>query len=152
MPNNGQNAALHGGGFHHIAIRAFDFEATLRFYIEGLGCKRVYGWGEDARSNGEKDSRAAMLDTGDGNYIEVFAGRTGSPDDVPPEGALLHYALRTSNTDEALERARAAGATVTMEPKSIVPAHAEEPQQTFRIAFVRGLDGEIIEFFQNETL
>src|SRR5258708_23492483 len=152
MPKNGQNATPSGGGFHHIAIRAYDFEATLKFYIEGLGFKRAYGWGEDGRAKGEKDSRAALLDSGDGNYVEVFAGRAGNPDETLPEGALLHFALRTTDTDAALERARAAGATVTMEPKSVVPSFAEEPAQTFRIAFVRGLDGEIIQFFQNETL
>jgi glyoxylase I family protein len=152
VPNPGNNTALHGGGFHHIAIRAYDFEATLKFYMEGLGFKRAYGWGEDGRAKGEKDSRAALLDTGDGNYIEVFAGRVGTPGETLPEGALLHFALRTTDTDAALERARAAGATVTMEPKSVVPAFAEEPAQTFRIAFVRGLNGEIIEFFQNERL
>jgi glyoxylase I family protein len=148
----GTNEALAGGGFHHIAIRAYDFDASLRFYTEGLGFKRVYGWGEDGRGKGEKDSRAALLDTGDGNYLELFGGGTRSHGSAPPEEVVLHFALRTVDTDKALERARAAGATVTTEPKSVVPAHAEEPAQTFRIAFVRGLDGELIEFFQNENL
>ncbi|HET6384030.1 MAG TPA: VOC family protein [Armatimonadota bacterium] len=150
MPDQGHNATLHGGGFHHIAIRANDFEATLRFYTEGLGFRRVYGWGEDGRSRGERDSRAVMLDTGDGNYLEVFAGGTLAPGEAIPEGALLHYALRTTNCDAALERARDAGATVTMEPKT-VPINGDTPKE-FRIAFVRGLDGEIIEFFQNDSL
>ncbi len=84
--------------------------------------------------------------------MEVFAGGTRAPGEEVPEGALLHFALRTNNCDAALERARAAGATVTMEPKSVTPAHAEEPKQTFRIAFVKGLNGEVIEFFQNDVL
>jgi catechol 2,3-dioxygenase-like lactoylglutathione lyase family enzyme len=25
-------------GFHHVAIRAADFDATIRFYTEGLVC------------------------------------------------------------------------------------------------------------------
>jgi glyoxylase I family protein len=148
----GSNEALAGGGFHHIAIRAYDFERSLHFYTEGLGFVRVYGWGEDGRRNGDKDSRAALLDTGDGNYLELFAGGTRPPGSAPPDEVVIHFALRTENTDAALERARQAGATVTMEPKSTVPAHAEEPAQTFRIAFVRGPDGESIEFFQNENL
>ncbi len=150
MPKTGNNAALHGGGFHHIAIRATDFEATLKFYIEGLGFRRVYGWGEDKRAQGEKDGRAAMLDTGDGNYLEVFAGGTREPGSDLPEGALLHYALRTTDCDTALERARAAGAMVTMEPRS-VPIPGDTPME-FRIAFCKGLDGEVIEFFQNDQL
>lgn len=149
MRKQGSNSAIHGGGFHHIAIRAVDFEATLKFYIEGLGFKRAYGWGEDGRSRGERDSRAVMLDTGDGNYLEVFAGGEARPADAA-EGALIHFALRTSDCDAALERARTAGATVTVETKT-VPIQGDTPQD-FRIAFVRGLDGEIIEFFQNENL
>lgn len=148
----GTNAALVGGGFHHIAIRAYDFEASLKFYTEGLGFVRRYGWGVDGRANGERDSRAALLDTGDGNYLELFAGGTRQPGGVPLDEVVLHFAFRTDDTDAALERARQAGATVTQETKSVVPAHAESPEQTFRIAFVRGPDGELIEFFQNENL
>lgn len=152
MPNNGQNATIGGGGFHHIAIRVYDFDATLKFYQEGLGFTRKYGWGADERATGGKDSRAALLDVGDGNYLEVFAGGTRQPGEEVPEGTMLHFAFRTNDTDAALERARAAGATVTMEPKSVVPPHADEPAQTLRVAFVRGLDGEIVEFFQNDYL
>jgi glyoxylase I family protein len=146
----GNNETIRGGGFHHIAIRAYDFEATLKFYIEGLGFRRVYGWGHDGRANGERDSRAVMLDTGDGNYLEVFAGRAGTPGEELPEGGLLHFALRTADTAAALERARAAGATVTMETKTVPIAgdHTED----FCIAFCKGLNGEIIEFFQNANL
>ncbi|HLJ54831.1 MAG TPA: VOC family protein [Chthonomonadaceae bacterium] len=148
----GTNIAIGGGGFHHVAIRVFDFDASLKFYTEGLGFRRRYGWGADGRPQGERDSRAALLDTGDGNYLELFAGGARPYGSAPPEELLLHVAFRTSDTDAATERARQAGATVTQEPKSIVPAHAEEPAQTFRISFVRGLDGELIEFFQNESL
>ncbi len=150
MKNNGSNTAIHGGGFHHIAIRANDFEATLQFYVEGLGFKRTYGWGEDARARGEKDSRAALLDTGDGNYVEVFAGGTRPPNEAVPEGALLHYALRTRDCDAAFQQACTAGASVISEPKT-VPINGDTPQE-FRIAFIRGLDGEVIEFFQNDEL
>ncbi len=74
MPNNGHNTTIGGGGFHHLALRAYDFDKTLDFYINGLGFQKKHGWGEDGRSKGEPDSRAVMLDTGDGNYLEVFAG------------------------------------------------------------------------------
>ena len=139
MPKQG----VHGPGFHHIALRAYDFEATLKFYSEGLGFKRAYGWGEG-------DQRAAMLDTGDGNYLEVFAGGKRPHGEDPPEGALLHFALRVADTDAAFARAVAAGARPTVEPKS-VPIDGDRPL-TFRIAFCKGLDGEIIEFFCNEEL
>jgi glyoxylase I family protein len=146
----GSNATIAGGGFHHVAIRAWDFEKTLAFYQEGLGFVRVYGWGADERASGGKDSRAALLDTGDGNYLEVFAGGTRPPADAPPEGAILHFALRTTNTDEAFARAVAAGGRVQLEPKT-VPIAGDTPKE-FRIAFVVGPDGEVFEFFQNDEL
>lgn len=151
MPNTGTNSALHGGGFHHIAIRAYDFDATLKFYIEGFGFRRVHGWGKDDRANGGRDSRAALLDTGDGNYLEVFSGRAGDPNQEIPEGGLLHFALRTNDTAAALERVRQAGATVTMETKTVTPDNSDRPL-AFTIAFVRGPNGEVIEFFQNDEL
>jgi len=130
-------------GFHHVALRVADFEATLRFYQDGLGFVRAYGWGEG-------DSRAAMLDTGDGNYLEVFAGGKNAPGAELPEGALLHFALRTADVDGAYARALAAGARSQVEPKDVtLPG---DPPVPVRLAFVKGLDGEVIEFFQNDAL
>ena len=135
------NTKAYGPGFHHIAIRATDFEATVRFYEEGLGLVRRFGWGEG-------NTRAALMDVGDGNYVEIFAGR--GEGDIP-EGGILHYALRTHDADAAYAKAIAAGATSVMEPKDATPAHADHPI-TFRVAFVRGIAGETIEFFQNGEL
>ena len=128
-------------GFHHIALRSSDFEATLRFYQDGLGFVRAYGWGDG-------DGRAAMLDTGDGNYLEVFAGGKGGAE--PPEGALLHFALRTADVDGAYARALAAGARSQVEPKDVTIVG--DPPVLVRLAFVKGPDGEVIEFFQNDAL
>ena len=130
-----------GPGFHHVAIKATDFEATVKFYEEGLGFVRHFGWGEG-------NTRAALMDTGDGNYIEIFAGRA---DSEIPEGGILHYALRVEDANSAFARAIAAGATSVIEPKDVSPANADHPI-TFRVAFVRGLAGETIEFFQNDEL
>jgi len=129
----GNNRVIGGGGFHHVAIRVHDFDASVKFYTEVLGFTERVRWGE---GNG----RGILLDTGDGNYLEIFAG--GAPG-TKPEGAFLHLALRTDNVDKAIEVARAAGMEVTVEPKDVslgtVPA---------RIAFFKGPDGEIIELFQ----
>jgi glyoxylase I family protein len=138
---DGKNTVIPGCGYHHVAIRASDFDGTLRFYTEGLGFRVAVGWGQG-------DGRAALLDTGDGNYMEVFAGGKRAPGEPVPEGAILHYALRTTDCDAAIERARAAGATVTMEPKTL--DLDSQPKISIRIAFCRGLDGELIEFFQND--
>ena len=135
-----ENATIGGGGFHHVAIRAHDLEASIQFYTDALGFNEKIAWGEG-------DGRAVMLDTGDGNYLEIFAGGKNEP---KPEGSILHFALRTDDCDSALERARAAGAEVTMEPKDI-DIQSRPSNTPVRIAFCKGPDGEIIEFLQNET-
>jgi len=137
------NPLIAGCGFHHVAIRVADFDATLRFYIEALGFRKAVEWGEG-------DGRACMLDTGDGNYLEVFAGARRAAGEAPPDGAIIHFALRTRDCDAALERARAAGAEVTMEPKDL--AVFGDPPIPIRIAFFKGPGGEIVELFQNEVL
>ncbi|WP_166244860.1 VOC family protein [Paenibacillus turpanensis] len=133
----GTNEVLGGGGFHHVALRANDFEATVAFYKQGLGFKERFGWGEG-------DKRVVLLDTGDGNYLEVFAGGTG---EIRPEGAFFHIAFRTTDVEKAVQSAVAAGAEVTVPTKDVVLGN--NPETPVRIAFVKGLNGESIEFFQS---
>jgi glyoxylase I family protein len=133
----GTNSAIAGGGFHHVAIRSADFDRSVRFYTEGLGFRRKIAWGEGT-------GRAVMLDTGDGNYLEIFAN--GTPGEKP-EGCIVHFALRTGDCDRAVARARAAGARITVEPRDVlIPS---DPPTAVRLAFCTGPDGEVIEFFQN---
>ena len=136
---SGNNEAIGGGGFHHLAMRVADFDAAVEFYTEGLGFTEKVTWGEG-------DGRAIMLDTGDGNYLELFAGGSSEPG---PEGGVLHFALRTRDCDTAIERARAAGAEVTVEPKDVDIPTKPDPLPV-RIAFCKAPDGAVIEFFQNE--
>ena len=58
----------------------------------------------------------------------------------------MHLALSTDNCDEALERVRAAGMEITIEPNDVVIN--SNPPMPIRIAFFKGPDGEIIELFQ----
>lgn len=133
----GTNSKIGGGGFHHVALKVRDFDATLKFYVDGLGFIEALTWGEG-------DSRGALLDSGDGNYMEVFAG--GSQE-LKPDSAIIHIALRTDDVDAAIEVARAAGAEITIEPKDVVVN--SNPPTSIRIAFFKGPDGEVIEFFQS---
>lgn len=132
----GTNQSIRGGGIHHVALRVSDFDKSRGFYCDGLGMNEVHAWGDPGK-------RAAMLDTGDGSILEIFEGRP-MPQDV--EGSYLHIALRTDDCDAAVDAARAAGASVTVEPKDVdIPS---KPEYKVRIAFFTGPDGEIIEFFQ----
>ena len=58
----GKNSTIGGGGFHHVAIRARDFDKSVAFYTAALGFTPKIAWVD-------KPSRAIMLDTGDGNYL-----------------------------------------------------------------------------------
>src|SRR6478752_7315925 len=108
-------------GFHHVAIRAVDFDATIRFYTEGLGFKVHYGFSVPGRID-----RAAFLDAGDGRYVEVFGpgstvqseGRRRRPDEDATEGALLHFCLRVPDVKASYERALAAGASSRVPPRT----------------------------------
>ena len=140
-------------GFHHVAIRAADFDATLRFYTEGLGFKVHYGFSVPGRID-----RAAFLDAGDGRYVEVFGpgstvqseGRRRRPDEDATEGALLHFCLRVPDVEASYERALAAGASSRVPPRTA--QLGGDPPAEVRIAFVTGPNGEVIEFLRSEQL
>jgi catechol 2,3-dioxygenase-like lactoylglutathione lyase family enzyme len=140
-------------GFHHVAIRARDFDATLRFYTEGLGFRVHFPFSVPGRID-----RAAFLDAGDGRFVEVFGegstvqseGRRRRPDEEATEGALLHFCLRVADADAAYARALAAGAASRVEP--VTRRLSETPLVEVRIAFVTGPNGEVIELMQSETI
>ena len=140
-------------GFHHVAIRAIDFDETIRFYTEGLGFKVHLPFSIPGRID-----RAAFLDAGDGRFVEVFGqgstvqgeGRRRRADEDRTEGALLHFCLRVADTDAAYARAIAAGAASRVEPVS--RRLSEDPLVEVRIAFITGPNGEVIEFMQSEQM
>ena len=85
-----QNNEIPGCGFHHVAIRTADWDRSPRFWREAWASRPAVQWGEAPR-------RACMLDTGDGNYLEIFerdprAERVPSearhPAPLPPHGRL----------------------------------------------------------------
>ncbi|MBR4961200.1 MAG: VOC family protein [Clostridia bacterium] len=131
------NEIIKGMGFHHVALKALDFEAALKFYTEGLGMKFYTSWGE-----GEK--KIAMLDLGDGGILELFAGAEG---DESINNRYIHFAMKVDDVDAAYETALKAGATPKMAPK-VVPVHSSPVDLTLNCAFVYGPSGEELEFFR----
>lgn len=132
------NSILGTGGIHHIAMNVHDFDASVRFYTQYLGFKTALTWGEG-------DGRAVMLDTGDGSYLELFAG---GKKDKKPEGALLHAAMRCNRVDEVIRSVQSAGMRITVEPMDVTMN--SNPPKSLRIAFFEGPDGEIIELFHDK--
>ena len=140
-----QNEILKGSGFHHVAVRTHDWDASLKFWIEGLGFHKAIEWSE-------APTRACMLDMGDGNYLELFEREklANIENSTEVEAPILHFCLRTEDVDAATEKARAAGATITVEP--VDPPVFTDKGLKIRISFFVGPGGEVCEFFQSDIL
>lgn len=150
-------------GFDHFAIRAYDVDATVAFYAEGLGFTPVYEWTAPGLVG-----RCVFLDAGDGRLLELFDGASSVPGAVPtpladlpvPTGeergrhaTVVHVALRSDDVDSAYQRALDHGAAPALAPLDL-DQHGlgGYPDATIRIGFVTGLDGETIEFIQRADL
>lgn len=121
---------------HHIALKSSDIEKTLAFYT-AIGMHEVAEWGEGK-------GRTVMLDVGDGTRLEIFAN---GGDEFPPRGKWLHLALASEDVDASYAAALAAGATALTPPKTVDIPTAKPAPLSIRIAFVKGPDGEEVEFF-----
>lgn len=136
------NPILGGGGFHHVSIKTQNWDRSLEFYRDVLGCTEKITW--NLRDTGR---RAAMLDAGNGDYVEVFE----DPDYIAmPNGAITHFALRTTRLDDVVARVREFGAKITVEPKDVTLATTNgQGAVLLRLFFCEGPNGELIEFIQN---
>lgn len=120
-------------------MKVNNLDASIRFYTQVLGFTLAHDWGD-------ADKRGVMIDTGKGNYIELFAG---GPAGERPDGHWLHLALTCTDTKSAIEKVRTAGYPITMETSDIdIPSRIK--MLPVRIAFFKGPDGELIEFFQTK--
>ncbi len=130
------NNVIKGMGFHHMALYASDFDKSLAFY-QKLGMTVYTAWGEG-------DSRIALLDTGDGSMIELFAKPGLS---AQAEGRWQHLALHVENVEGALQTALEAGAGL-YRPVTVMDIDSHPRKITIQIAFVTGPDGEVVEFIK----
>ena len=129
------NEIIKGMGFHHVALKAVNFEESLKFFTEGLGMKFYTQWGEG-------DGRIAMLDLGDGGILELFAGGAEGPNTN-----YIHFAMKVDDVDAAYATASAAGAKPKSAPK-VVPLQSAPVKLTLNCGFVYGPSGEELEFFR----
>ena len=135
MSTTKENPVAKTSGLHHVTIQTQDWDASLHLYRDTLGMRIVAEFGPEER-------RMMLLDAGDGSHVELIAPTA----DVPAEGTpdpLVHFALATPDAAASLERVREAGCEVTMEPK---PVTLDGLAAT--VAFFKGPNGEVIEFFQ----
>ncbi len=127
---------------HHAALKVSDIDTSIRFYTEGLGMKLLKTWGEG-------DSRAAMIDIGDGSCIEMFASGVKGGSVQEQAGCFVHFAFEVENPDEWHARALSCGAADKSAPADLLVETSADPLDV-RIAFVYGPDGEVLEFFHSK--
>lgn len=142
------NATLKPGGFHHVALLAPNFEKSVDFYQNVLGCT-------PAALFGEAPNRGALLDAGDGNYIEIFERieRGEVPGGLKVMLAAQHFALRCTDCAGLLEKVRAAGCVIEQETKTIsLQDKLHDRTLELTIAFFTGPCGELVELFENDVL
>ncbi|MBQ1334900.1 MAG: VOC family protein [Clostridia bacterium] len=119
-------------GIHHINMKCGtqeQFKKAVSFYCDILGMKVELEWAE-----------GVMIDTGAGR-LEILNSGDGTTD----IGALRHYALDADNVDELVEKVRAAGYKIFIEPNDITIEST--PPCRARMAFCIGPLGELVEFF-----
>src|SRR5690606_21693767 len=96
-------------------------------------------------------SRIALMDAGDGNYLELFdGGKKVSASEQSGAGHAIHFAFRVPDADAAYHKALAAGAQSHSEPKDVeIQGRTIQGAHLIpvRIVFSKGPDGEIIEFY-----
>jgi catechol 2,3-dioxygenase-like lactoylglutathione lyase family enzyme len=139
-------------GLHHFAFRAVDWDATVKFYTEGLGFEMAYPWTFPPTID-----RSAFLRAPGGGYVEIFGpsdDAAGAPAettrteafDGSVEPPVAHVALRAAtreSVDRVVEKAVAAGARIHTAPQE--RELQGDVNLPFRIAMIVGLDGEVIE-------
>lgn len=138
MPVGTKNTLVPGCGMHHVAVQTRDWDASLKLYRDVLGMPIVAEFGSPER-------KIILLDMGDGSHMELFQPTATSPkeNDPAPNDPVIHFALATTDTRAALERVRAEGYEITMEPRDL-----DLGVLNVTIAFFKGPAGEVIEFFQ----
>jgi glyoxylase I family protein len=134
MTATSKNTIIKGLGFHHISITTHKLEESIRFYRDLLGMQVFV-----EMQIGER--RLVQLDIGDGCLVELSEpsaeAKAMSSSTVP----LNHIGLVVDDLSGTLERVRASGYPIMVEPRETTVGGMRA-----RLAFVKGPTGESIEF------
>ncbi len=130
-------------GLHHVALRCTgleNYQETLDFYLNIIGMKLRYSWGEGLNA-------ASMLEL-NGGVLEIFAqGRAAG--DI---GAVNHFCFATDDPVSAAVKVAEAGYPVLVPPTEVRLDLTAPSRSELKLvySYCMGPVGEVIEFYKEE--
>jgi glyoxylase I family protein len=122
---------------HHLAVEVSDAECSAAFYCDLLGFQR------GARFHFPERGRTIIFVQLGETCLELLQSAENEPFVAAPKMlGFKHVCLRTDDVDGEIERLRAAGVTITLEPF--------DTQVNSRIAFFEDPDGLALELWQDQ--
>ncbi|MAN62937.1 MAG: hypothetical protein CMI60_13440 [Parvibaculum sp.] len=146
---------------HHVCLFVPDMEASVNFYISGLGLALREEFDDivGVRPTGAFPFELAsvFLQAGEGRYVELHP--SGDAMMSPPGFPLNHLALAVVDVDAAYDRALDAGGTpfgFTMQGEHwdgspLDVCMTGKRPEPMRMAFILGPSSELIELYQATT-
>ena len=128
-------AALGLTGIGHVALKVADINRSLAFYRDRLGFQEMMHLDRDDGS-----LWLVYLRITDTQFLELFPGGEGEEAPDPDRTAINHFCLETADLDATANALRAAGITLTVEPKMGLDGN--------RQCWIADPDGNRIEFMQ----
>lgn len=95
-------------GLAHIAIRARDLEASVRFYADKLGCTEMFRLD---RENG--DLMLVYLRLTDDQYIEIFPNGEGEGAAPTQATGMNHFCISVADLDATVAELERRGVAMT---------------------------------------
>ncbi len=122
-------------GIGHVALKVADIERSLAFYRDRLGFQEMMHLDKEDGS-----LWLVYLRITDTQFLELFPGGEGDLAPGPDRTAVNHFCLETDDLEATAEALRAAGVTLTVEPKDGLDGN--------RQCWIADPDGNRIEFMQ----
>lgn len=139
-------------GFHHISIKAEDFEATVAFY-QKLGFEPVHNW---SLPDFNLEKCTMLYNSTISYYLEICdknadiptQGRKRQVGDEYVENALLHICFTVKNATDARKQALEAGAKDLSNGTFELNLINGEKSVQVTNSLVYSPNGEVIEFLE----
>ncbi len=105
-------AALGLNGIGHVALKVADIGRSLEFYRDTLGFAEMMRLNRD-----DGELWLVYLRITDTQFLELFPGGEGDRAPGPERTAVNHFCLECADLHATADALRAAGVTLTVEPK-----------------------------------